>query len=77
MKASIFLMMTLMMMVTVTTTILSQTNEVYAENKAKERCSDYGEWNSGKCKIEDNEYKADYEDDVCDDPKDTKKYKNM
>ena len=56
----------------------SGTQTVFAENKAKEYCSDYGgEWNNGKCKIEDKEDKADYEDDVCDDPKDSKKYKKI
>ena len=38
------------MMVVITTTI-SQTQEIYAENKAKNLCSQYdGEWNNGKCK---------------------------
>jgi hypothetical protein len=78
MKASIFLIMTIMMMVIVTTTVSSQTHEVYAENKAKELCSEYdGEWDNGKCIIKDDEDKADYEDDLCDDPKDTKKYKKI
>ena len=72
-KALTFLMMTIMM-VAVTTTI-SQTHEVYAENKAKDLCSQYdGEWNNGKCKIKNDEDKTDYEDELCDDPKDTKKY---
>ena len=57
------------------TTIISQTHEVYAENKAKDLCSQYdGEWNNGKCKIKNDEDKTDYEDELCDDPKDTKKY---
>lgn len=48
-KALIFLIMTIMM-VTITTTI-SQTQEIYAENKVKNLCSQYdGEWNNGKCK---------------------------
>jgi hypothetical protein len=80
-KASIFLIMTIiimMMMVIVITTISLQTHEVYAENKAKELCSEYdGEWDNGKCKIKDDEGKVDYEDDLCDDPKDTKKYKKI
>ncbi|HEX7142869.1 MAG TPA: hypothetical protein VF222_10375 [Nitrososphaeraceae archaeon] len=39
------------MMVAITTTI-SQTHEVYADNKAKDLCSQYdGELNNGKCKI--------------------------
>jgi hypothetical protein len=72
-KALIFLTMTIVM-VAVTTTI-SQTQEVYAENKAKELCSDYdGEWDNGKCKIEDNKDETDFEDELCDDAKDTKKY---
>jgi hypothetical protein len=72
-KALIFLMMTIMM-VALTTTI-SQTHEVYAENKAKDLCSQYdGEWNNGKCKIKNEDDKTDYEDELCDDPKDTKKY---
>ena len=56
-KASIFLIMTIimMMMVIVITTISLQTHEVYAENKAKELCSEYdGEWDNGKCKIKDD-----------------------
>lgn len=70
--------MTLIMMVTVSTTISSQTHQVYTENKAKELCSEYdGEWNNGKCKIKDDGDKADYEDDLCDNPKDTKKYKKI
>jgi hypothetical protein len=72
-KALIFLMMTIMM-VALTTTI-SQTHEVYAENKAKDLCSQYdGEWNNGKCKIKNDDDKTDYEDELCDDPKDTEKY---
>ena len=74
MKAAIFLMMTIIMVV-VSTTISSQIQEVYAENKAKELCSDYdGEWDNGKCKIEDNKDETDFEDELCDDAKDTKKY---
>jgi len=62
------------MMVAITTTI-SQTHEVYAEKKAKDLCSQYdGEWNNGKCKIKNDEDKTDYEDELCDDHKDTKKY---
>ncbi|HEX2408212.1 MAG TPA: hypothetical protein VHJ38_13495 [Nitrososphaeraceae archaeon] len=76
-KTAIILMMTIMMVI-ISTTISSQTHEVYAENKAKELCSEYdGEWDNGKCKIKDDEDKADYEDDLCDDPKDTKKYKKI
>ena len=72
-KALTFLMMTIRM-VTVTTTI-SQTHIVYAENKAKDLCSQYnGEWNNGKCKIKCEEDKTDYEDELWNDPKDTKKY---
>jgi hypothetical protein len=72
-KALIFLILTIMMVV-VTTTI-SQTHEVYAENKAKDLCSLYeGEWSNGKCKIKNDEDKTDYEDELCDDAKDTKKY---
>jgi hypothetical protein len=72
-KVLTFLMMTIMM-VAVTTTI-SQTHEVYAENKAKDLCSQYdGEWNNGKCKIENDDDKTDYEDELCDDAEDTKKY---
>jgi hypothetical protein len=38
-------------------------------------CSQYdGEWNNGKCKIKNDEDKTDYEDELCDDAKDTKKY---
>jgi hypothetical protein len=71
-KALTFLMMTLMM--AAVTTIISQTHEVYAENKAKDLCSQYdGEWNNGKCKIK-NEDTTDYEDELCDDTKDTNKY---
>ena len=67
-----------MMMVIVTTTVSSQTHEVYAENKAKELCSEYdGEWDNGKCIIKDDEDKEDYEDDLYDDHKDTKKYKKI
>ena len=66
-------MMTIMMVAV--TTIISQTHKVYAENKAKDLCSQYdGEWNNGKCKIKNDEDKTDYEDELCDDPKDTKKY---
>ena len=32
------------------------------------------EWNNGKCKIKNDEDKTDYEDELCDDAKDTKKY---
>ena len=72
-KALIFLMMTIMM-VALTTTI-SQTHEVYAENKAKDLCSQYdGEWNNGKCKLKNDEDKTAYEDELCDDAKDTEKY---
>jgi hypothetical protein len=72
-KALTFLMMTIM--IVGVTTIISQTHEVYAENKAKDLCSQYdGEWNNGKCKIKNDEDKTDYEDELCDDPKDTKKY---
>ena len=43
--------------------------------KAKDLCSQYdGEWNNGKCKIKNDEDKTDYEDELCDDAKDTKKY---
>ena len=74
-KTAIILMMTIMMVI-ISTTISSQTHEVYAENKAKELCSEYdGEWDNGKCKIKDDEGKVDYEDDLCDDPKDTKNTK--
>ena len=42
----------------------------FTENKAKEYCSDYGgEWDNGKCKIEDDEDKADYDDDYVTMPK--------
>ena len=52
----------------------SETQKVLAENKAKEYCSDYGgEWDNDKCKIEDKEDKSDYEDAICDEPKDSKK----
>lgn len=62
------------MMVAVTTTTISQSHELYAENKAKDLCSQYdGEWNNGKCKIKNDEDKTDYEDELCDDVKDTKK----
>jgi hypothetical protein len=72
-KVLIFLIMTIMM-VAITTTI-SQIQEIYAENKAKNLCSQYdGEWNNGKCKIKNDEDKTDYEDELCDDAKDTKKY---
>jgi hypothetical protein len=38
-------------------------------------CSQYdGEWSNGKCKIKNDEDKTDYEDELCDDAKDTKKY---
>lgn len=61
------------MMVAVTTTTISQSHELYVENKAKDLCSQYdGEWNNGKCKIK-NEDKTDYEDELCDNVKDTKK----
>ena len=44
-------------MVSITTTI-SPTQEIYAENKAKDLCSQYdGEWNNGKCKIQNDEDK--------------------
>ncbi len=76
-KTAIILIMTIMMFI-ISTTISLQTHAVYAENKAKELCSEYdGEWDNGKCKIKDDEDKADYEDDLCDDPKDTKKYKKI
>jgi hypothetical protein len=43
-KTAIILIVTIMM-VMISTTISSQTYEVYAENKAKELCSEYdGEW---------------------------------
>ena len=75
-KALTFLMMTIMMVAV--TTIISQTHEVYAENKAKDLCSQYdGQWNNGKCKIKNDEDKTDYEDELCDDPKDTKKYSKI
>ena len=65
------------MMITVTTTI-SQTHEVYTENNTKYLCSQYGcEWNNGKCKIKNDEDKTDYEDELCDDAKDTKKYSKI
>ena len=38
-KALTFLMMTIMMVAV--TTIISQTHKVYAENKAKDLCSQY------------------------------------
>src|SRR5918995_527328 len=58
-KALTFLMMTIMMVAV--TTIISQIHEVYAENKAKDLCSQYdGEWNNGKCKIKNDEDKIDY-----------------
>jgi hypothetical protein len=48
-KVLIFLIMTIMM--GAITTTISQTQEIYAENKAKNLCSQYeGEWNNGKCK---------------------------
>ena len=72
-KTLTFLMITIMMVAV--TTIISQTHIVYAENKAKDLCSQYdGEWNNGKCKIKNDEDKTDYEDELCDDAKDTKKY---
>jgi len=41
-------------------------------------CSQYdGEWNNGKCKIKNDEDKTDYEDELCDDAKDTKKYSKI
>ena len=77
-KTSIFLMITIIIMVAVSTTISSQTHEVYAENKAKELCSDYdGEWDNGKCKIEDNKDEKDFEDELCEDKKDAKKYEEI
>jgi hypothetical protein len=77
MKAAIFLMMTIMMVV-VSTTISSQTHHVYAENKAKELCSEYdGEWNNGKCKIKNDKDETDFEDELCDNKKDAKKYKEI
>jgi hypothetical protein len=76
-KSALFLMITIMM-VAVSTTISSQTNEVYAENKAKELCSEYdGEWDNGKCKIKDDNDETDFEDELCDDEKDTKKYNKI
>jgi hypothetical protein len=64
--------MTIMM--AAVTTIIS-THEIYVENKAKDLCSQYdGEWSNGKCKIKNDEDKTDYEDELCDDAKDTKKY---
>ena len=70
-------MMTIMM-VTATTTISSQTHKVYAENKAKDLCSQYdGEWNNGKCKIKDDKDKTDFEDELCDNKKDAKKYEEI
>jgi hypothetical protein len=51
---------------------------VYAENKTKELCSEYdGEWDNGKCKIKDDNDETDFEDELCDDEKDTKKYKKI
>jgi hypothetical protein len=51
---------------------------VYAEHskgKAKEWCPDYGgKWKNGKCQIKDSEDIADYEDDICDNKYNVKKY---
>jgi hypothetical protein len=41
MKAYIFLIMTSLMMVAVSTIISSQKHEIFAENKTKELCSEY------------------------------------
>ncbi len=78
MKAAIFLMMTIMMMIALSTTISSQTHYVYAENKAKELCSKYnGEWNNGKCKIKNDKDETDFEDELCHNKKDAKKYEEI
>jgi hypothetical protein len=56
---------------------MSQTHYIYAENKAKELCPDYsGEWNDDKneCEIDDDDERTEYEDALCDDPEDSKKY---
>lgn len=77
--AAIFLMVITIMMVTATTTTIPlQIHKIYAENQAKDLCSQYdGDWNNGKCKIKKNEDKTYYEDELCDDAKDTKKYANI
>jgi len=75
-KALTFLMLTLMMVAINTT--LAQTHKVYAENKAKDLCAQYdGEWNNGKCKLENDKDEADYEDELCDNAKDKEKYSEI
>jgi Na+/H+-translocating membrane pyrophosphatase len=77
MKVSILVIIMITLMIGVIA-ISGTQQTAFAENKAKEYCSDYGgEWDNGKCKIEDDEDKADYEDDVCDDAEDSKKYKKI
>ena len=66
-------MVTLIIAVITTT----QTHYIYAENKAKELCPYYnGEWNDDKnqCEIDDDDERTEYEDALCDNQEDSKKY---
>ena len=62
-------------------TVSSNSQELYAENKAKKYWSQYdGEWNDNKNKCEFDDHdgdKAAYEDFVYEEPEDTRKYKNV
>lgn len=52
-------------------------NDSSDERLDKKYCASPGYWNGQKCVIDDPEEKAAYEDAVCDEPKDTKKYKDV
>ena len=44
----------------------------------KDECKENGgEWGNGKCKFEDDEDETDFQDELCEDKKDMKKYKKI
>ena len=44
----------------------------------KDKCKENGgEWDNGKCKLEDDEDETDFQDQLCEDKKGIKKYKKI
>jgi hypothetical protein len=49
----------------------------YLEDVKDECKEDGGEWDNGKCKLEDDEDETDFQDQLCEDKKGIKKYKKI
>ena len=49
----------------------------YLEGVKDECKKNGGEWENGKCKFEDDEDETDFQDELCEDKKDMKKYKKI